>query len=251
MYKSKVKWSFILTLGICIFSCTKEAKEHKEEEKPVVKTEITENKTEIKRDMNAPVKSPEQTEAEEKYKKGKEYEEKLDQIERELYRKENAIIAQFPVDATDADLEQKKARTWEYDDEKKVYTYVIFEEVIKEGDVYHCKQKVKTQNGGMLDYNLKIKKPRFRKYYTVSGIELMSYINIGNINEKIMAQQVHEEIYDLKNDEKKAEMIKLFEEYENTQYPLYYEIIRTDWRTGGKLEAHEQYDMRVLDYVKG
>ncbi|MGF7107517.1 hypothetical protein [Treponema pedis] len=50
MYKSKVKWSFILTLGICIFSCTKEAKEHKEEEKPVVKTEITENKTEVKRE---------------------------------------------------------------------------------------------------------------------------------------------------------------------------------------------------------
>ncbi|UTC76872.1 clustered-type lipoprotein [Treponema sp. OMZ 799] len=254
MQNNKLKLIFILILTAFLFSCSKEVKEPAEEKKSVetkvessAKIELKQNKFLLKPEYNTHVKSPEQLKEEEKYKKSKAYEEKLDQIERELYRKEDAIIVQFPVDATDADLEQKKARTREYDDEKKVYNYVIFEEAIKEDDVYYCKQKVKTQNGGMLDYNLQIKKPRFRKYYAVLGIELMSSINIGNIDEKIIEEQVHEEIYDLKTDEKKDVMIKLFEDYENTQYPLYRKVINLSTEAVG----YKQYDMRILDYVKG
>ncbi|QOW59695.1 hypothetical protein [Treponema pedis] len=50
MQKDKLKLITILILAFFLLSCTKEAKEHKEEEKPVVKTEITENKTEVKRE---------------------------------------------------------------------------------------------------------------------------------------------------------------------------------------------------------
>ena len=79
----------------------------------------------------------------------------------------------------------------------------------------------------------------------------MSSIDIGNIDKKIIEQQLHEEIYDLKTDEKKDEMIKLFEDYENTQYPLFKEVVHTDWDTGVKTKGYKQYDMKILDYVKG
>ena len=55
----------------------------------------------------------------------------------------------------------------------------------------------------------------------------------------------------MENDEKKDEMIKLFEDYENTQYPLYFEVANTDWKTGAKTKGYKQYDMKILDYVKG
>ncbi|XTB05631.1 clustered-type lipoprotein [Treponema denticola] len=251
MKKNKLKLIFILMLAVLLFSCSKEVKEPAEE-KTVAESKPVENKIEEqKSESPAPKKTAEQLEAEEKYKKSKEYEEKLKQLGAELDKKESAIIAQIPIDATDADLEQKEARTWLYDHNKKVYNYTNFEEVIKEGDSYHCKQKVKTQNGRILDYNLQIKKPKFRKYYAVSGIELMSSIDIGNIDKKIIEQQLHEEIYDLKTDEKKDEMIKLFEDYENTQYPLFKEVVHTDWDTGVKTKGYKQYDMKILDYVKG
>ncbi|QOW59697.1 clustered-type lipoprotein [Treponema pedis] len=249
MYKSKLKWSFILTLGISILSCTKEAKEHKEEEKPVVKTEITENKTEIKQDMNAPVKSPEQTEAEEKYKKGKEYEEKLKQLESELDKKENILKHKFPTGITIDELAQQKAPA--------VYSradnleFIHFYEIKKDGELCYCKYKAPTQNGGTLDYQVTYKWDNIEQIYLPLSYDLLSENDMGKIDEELIENQVHGPIYNMENDETKDEMIKLFEEYENTQYPLYYEIIRTDWRTGGKLEAHEQYDMRVLDYVKG
>ena len=249
--KDKLKLIFILILAVLLFSCSKEVKEPAEE-KTVAESKLVENKIEEqKSEPPAPKKTAEQLEAEEKYKKSKAYEEKLKQLGAELDKKESAIIAQIPVAATDADLEQKRAITGLYDHKKKVYNYTNFEEVIKEGDSYHCKQKVKTQNGRILDYNLQIKKPKFRKYYAVSGIELMSSIDIGNIDKKIIEQQLHEEIYDLKTDEKKDEMIKLFEDYENTQYPLFKEVVHTDWDTGVKTKGYKQYDMKILDYVKG
>ena len=241
--KDKLKLIFILILAVLLFSCSKELKEQKPEETKVessAKIERKENEFLSKPEYSAPEKTAEQIELEEKYKKSEAYEESLKQLRTELDKKESAIIAQIPIDATDADLEQKRAITGLYDHKKKVYNYTNFEEVIKEGDSYHCKQKVKTQSGRILDYNLQIKKPKFRKYYAVSGIELMSSIDIGNIDKKIIEQQLHEEIYDLKTDEKKDEMIKLFEDYENTQYPLFKEVVHTDWDTGVKTKGYKQ-----------
>ena len=152
----KLKISLIILAGILLFSCTKEVKEQKPVEAKVessVKIEPKKNEFLSKPEYNTHVKSPEQIkELEEKYKKSKTYEEKLDQLERELYRKEDVIIAQIPVASTDADLEQKRAITGSYDHKKKVYNYTNFEEVIKEGDGYHCKQEGKNskrQNTGL------------------------------------------------------------------------------------------------------
>lgn len=143
----KLKISLVILAGILLFSCSKEIKEQKPEETKVessAKIEPKENEFLSKPEYSAPKKTAEQIELEEKYKKSKEYEEKLKQLGAELDKKESAIIAQIPIDATDADLEQKEARTWLYDHNKKVYNYTNFKEVIKEGDVYYCKQNVKS-----------------------------------------------------------------------------------------------------------
>ncbi|EMB20946.1 treponema denticola clustered lipoprotein [Treponema denticola OTK] len=258
MKKNKLKLIFILILAAFLFSCSKEIKEQKPEETKVessAKIEPKENEFLSKPEYNTHVKSPEQIkELEEKYKKSKTYEESLKQLRTELDKKESAIIAQIPIDATDADLEQKEARTWLYDHKKKVYNYTNFEEVIKEGDGYYCKQKIKSQNGGVLEYHVKFEKDRYthkEDSYTVSAIELSSQIDIGQISEELIENQVHGSLYGMENDEKKDDMIKLFEEYENTQYPLYLEVVNTDWKTGVKTKKYKQYDMRILDYVKG
>ena len=154
---NKLKLIFILILAVILFSCSKEVKEQNSAEAKVessAKIEPKENEFLSKPEYSAPEKTAEQIELEEKYKRSKAYEEKLKQLRTELDKKESAIIAQIPIDATDADLEQKRAITGLYDHKKKVYNYTNFEEVIKEGDSYHCKQKVKTQNGRILDYNL-------------------------------------------------------------------------------------------------
>ena len=250
----KLKISLIILAGILLFSCTKEVKEQKPVEAKVessVKIEPKKNEFLSKPEYNTHVKSPEQIkELEEKYKKSKTYEEKLDQLERELYRKEDVIIAQIPVASTDADLEQKRAITGLYDHKKKVYNYTNFEEVIKEGDVYYCKQKIKSQNGGVLEYHVKFEKDRYthkEDSYTVSAIELSSQIDIGQISEEIIETPVHGKIYDLAHDEKKDDIIKLFEEYENTHYPLYHENIDLS----AKLLKDYQIKLEAVDYVKG
>ena len=133
----KLKISLIILAGILLFSCTKEIKEQKPEETKVessAKIEPKENEFLSKPEYSAPKKTAEQIELEEKYKKSEAYEESLKQLRTELDKKESAIIAQIPVAATDADLEQKRAITGLYDHKKKVYNYTNFEEVIKEGD---------------------------------------------------------------------------------------------------------------------
>lgn len=254
MKKNKLKLIIILILAVLLFSCSKEVKDQKPEETKVessVKIEPKENEFLSKPEYNTHVKSPEQIkELEEKYKKSKTYEEKLKQLGAELDKKESAIIAQIPIDATDADLEQKEARTWLYDHKKKVYNYTNFEEVIKEGDGYYCKQKIKSQNGGVLEYHVKFEKDRYthkEDSYTVSAIELSSQIDIGQISEEIIETPVHGKIYDLAHDEKKDDIIKLFEEYENTHYPLYHENIDLS----AKLLKDYQIKLEAVDYVKG
>ena len=258
MKKNKLKLIIILILAVLLFSCSKEVKEQNSAETKVessAKIEPKENEFLSKPEYNTHVKSPEQIkELEEKYKRSKAYEESLKQLRAELDKKESAIIAQIPVAATDADLEQKRAITGLYDHKKKVYNYTNFEEVIKEGDGYYCKQKIKSQNGGVLEYHVKFEKDRYthkEDSYTVSAIELSSQIDIGQISEELIENQVHGSLYGMENDEKKDDMIKLFEEYENTQYPLYLEVVNTDWKTGVKTKKYKQYDMRILDYVKG
>ena len=250
MQSNKLKLIFILILAVLLFSCSKEVKEPAEE-KTVAESKPVENKIEEqKSEPPAPQKTAEQLEAEEKYKKSKEYEEKLKQLGAELDKKESAIIAQIPVAATDADLEQKRAITGLYDHKKKVYNYTNFKEVIKEGNVYYCKQKIKSQNGGVLEYHVKFEKDRYthkEDSYTVSTIELSSQIDIGQISEEIIETPVHGKIYDLAHDEKKDDIIKLFEEYENTHYPLYHENIDLSEKS---LKDY-QIKLEAVDYVKG
>ncbi|AIN93785.1 clustered-type lipoprotein [Treponema putidum] len=254
MQSNKLKLIFILILAAFIFSCSKDVKEQKPEETKVessVKIEPKENEFLSKPEYNTHVKSPEQIkELEEKYKKSEAYEETLKQLRTELDKKESDIIAQIPIDATVTDLEHKEARTEEYDYKKEIFSYVTFKEVKKDGNIYFCKQKIKSQNGGTLDYYVKFEKNIYYDYYgdyTVSEIELTTPIDIGQIDEKLIKNPVHGSICSLKTDEKKENMVKLFEEYENTHYTLYHENIDLS----AKSLKDYQIKLEAVDYVKG
>lgn len=128
--------------------------------------------------------------------------------------------------------------------------YLNFEDVTKEGDIYFCKQKVKSKNGGMVEYNIRFEKTIANDredFYTASDIELTSPFDIWQIDENIIEKQVHGTLCDLNHDEKKEEMVKLFEEYENTKYPLYAELI--DLSTNAV--KYKQEKLEALEYVKG
>ncbi|UTC63534.1 clustered-type lipoprotein [Treponema sp. OMZ 787] len=215
MQNNKLKLIFILILTAFLFSCSKEVKEP----------------------------------AEEKYKKSKAYEEKLKQLVAELDKKEKILNYKFPTGITIDELIQQKAPVlYSLADNLE---FIHFYEIKKDGDFCYCKYKAPTQNGGMLDYQVTYKWDNPEQIYLPLSYDLLSENNIGKINEEFIENQALGSLYSMKNDEKKHEMIKLFEDYENTQYPLFRKVVHTDWDTGIKTKGYKQYDMRILDYVKG
>ena len=253
MKKNKSKLIFILMLAVLLFSCSKEVKEQKPEETKVessAKIEPKENEFLSKPEYNTHVKSPEQIkELEEKYKESKEYEEKLKQLGAELDKKEKILNYKFPTGITIDELAQQKAPVL-YSPADNL-EFIHFYEVKKDGEFCYCKYKAPTQNGGTLDYQVTYKWYNIEQMYLPLSYDLLSENNMGRINEDLIENQVHGSVYSMENDEKKDEMIKLFEDYENTQYPLFKEVVHTDWDTGVKTKKYKQYDMQILDYVKG
>ena len=251
--KDKLKLVFILILVVLLFSCSKEIKEQKPEETKVessAKIEPKENEFLSKPEYNTHVKSPEQIkELEEKYKESKEYEEKLKQLGAELDKKEKILNYKFPTGITIDELAQQKAPVL-YSPADNL-EFIHFYEVKKDGEFCYCKYKAPTQNGGTLDYQVTYKWYNIEQMYLPLSYDLLSENNMGRINEDLIENQVHGSVYSMENDEKKDEMIKLFEDYENTQYPLFKEVVHTDWDTGVKTKKYKQYDMQILDYVKG
>ncbi|UTC83649.1 clustered-type lipoprotein [Treponema denticola] len=253
MKKDKLKLIFILILAAFLFSCSKEIKEQKPEETKVetsTKIEPKENEFLSKPEYNTHVKSPEQIkELEEKYKKSKAYEESLKQLRTELDKKEKILRYKCPVFMSIDNLAQQKAPALY----SSVYNleFIHFYEIKKEGEFCYCKYKAPTQNGGTLDYQVTYKWYNIEQMYLPLSYDLLSETNMVKINDELIENQVHGSIYSMENDEKKDEMIKLFEDYENTRYPLYFEVVHTDWDTGVKTMGYKQYDMKILDYVKG
>ncbi|MGI5064657.1 clustered-type lipoprotein [Treponema putidum] len=253
MLKDKLKLIFILILAVILFSCSKEVKEQKPEETKVessAKIEPKENEFLSKPEYNTHVKSTEQIkELEEKYKRSKAYEEKLKQLRTELDKKEKILNYKFPTGVTIAELAQKRAPVL-YSPADNL-NFIHFYEIKKDGEFCYCKYKASTQNGGMLDYQVNYKWDNIEQMYLPLSYDLLGENNIGKISEELIENQVHGSLYGMENDEKKDEMIKLFEDYENTRYPLYLEVANTDWKTGVKTKGYKQYDMKILDYVKG
>jgi len=251
--KNKSKLIFILMLAVLLFSCSKEVKEQKLVEAKVessIKIEPKENEFLSKPEYNTHVKSPEQIkELEEKYKRSEAYEEKLKQLGAELDKKEKILNYKFPTGITIDELAQQKAPVL-YSPADNL-EFIHFYEIKKDGEFCYCKYKAPTQNGGTLDYQVTYKWYNIEQMYLPLSYNLLSENNMGRINEELIENQVHGSVYSMENDEKKDEMIKLFEDYENTQYPLFKEVVHTDWDTGVKTIGYKQYDMRILDYVKG
>ncbi len=193
----------------------------------------------------AKTKTPAELAEEIRYKKRDELAEKYDNFEKRT-----------PSYSKLSEIKDKKVQVMYYN--WKFY-YTNLESCEKEGDLYKCKQKIEISPKKVLEYDIIYGTDVIWKYdendaiyycttfekgkddineiFYSPNIFLKSKLNIGKVNKEIIEKQVHGEIYSLKEDPKKEEMVKLFEAYETEKYP--------DKRVG------KYYDFRVLDYVKG
>ncbi len=221
----------IFMLATCIPKTEEKVTQKAEAEKP---TQVAKADAEMQEEKAEPKKTPEELAEEARQKKIEEYEEKLKNLSDELYEKGNAIKKKSPALSPKLELEKGILRSDFYASYDKP-EYIRINNIEKEESFYSCKQKRKIKNDDILEYKIKFKeagKDGERRICYSPNINLITKINIGNVNDKIIEEQVHGEVYDLKKDENSETMIKIFEKYENENYP------------------NEEYDLGVIDYVK-
>ena len=238
MKKNKLKLIIILILAVLLFSCSKEIKEQKPEETKVessAKIEPKENEFLSKPEYNTHVKSTEQIELEEKYKKSEEYkyEQKIKQLRAKVGIKPDFMDTYNPYIVKDIDLiNNKLIIPASYENVQ----YVDVENIEYDGKIYRCTQKVEIKPETFLEYKMTLEYNPHAEVYVVLENELITPINIGKINETTIENQVNGEILTLKDDKDSIQLIKLFEDYEKENYPIFFSNMDK---------------LKVLDYVKG
>ena len=236
--KDKLKFIFILILAVLLFSCTKEVKEQKPVEAKVetsTKIEPKENEFLSKPEYSAPKKTAEQLEAEEKYKKSEEYkyEQKIKQLRAKVGIKPDFMGTYNPYIVKDIDLiNNKLIIPASYENVQ----YVDVENIEYDGKIYRCTQKIEIKPETFLEYKMTLEYNPHAEVYVVLENELITPINIGKINETTIENQVNGEILTLKDDKDSIQLIKLFEDYEKENYPIFFSNMDK---------------LKVLDYVKG
>ena len=234
----KLKISLVILAGILLFSCSKEIKEQKPVEAKVetsTKIEPKENEFLSKPEYSAPKKTAEQLEAEEKYKKSEEYkyEQKIKQLRAKVGIKHDFMDTYNPYIVKDIDLiNNKLIIPASYENVQ----YVDVENIEYDGKIYRCTQKVEIKPETFLEYKMTLEYNPHAEVYVVLENELITPINIGKINETTIENQVNGEILTLKDDKDSIQLIKLFEDYEKENYPIFFSNMDT---------------LQVLDYVQG
>ena len=238
-------FAFLFSLLFLLISCSKPAQESANRETTAQEeTTITlpeQNASESKEagEEKKSEKNEAKIQAEKLCAESDEYKRKLDDLWIELDKKKEHINSTKPGGATVDDLINKRAETFFYDD--KNMTYGNFEGVIKENDDYRCIYIIKPEDTESLLYDILYTK-NINDTYSISDFNLKSNIDIGTVDESIIKKQVHGDVFDVKADKNSAVMIKLFEEYENTNYPIY--------RKRETSPFYKQEQLKVLDYVK-
>ncbi len=240
----------IFMLASCTSKTEEQATQKAETEKPAKVAKADEETQEEKAE---PKKTSEELA---RQKRIKEYTDLLIKMKDEFLEKKKKIEKRTPARATLEELKKRKTKSNYFDN--GVY-YINFESCIRENALYKCKQKVKLDTNNILEYEVVYGKKTFKfdgesadSGYIVeydddkvakslgdfpADIKLISNVNIGKVDKEIIEDQVHGEIYSLKDDPKAKEMIKLFEEYESEKYP--------------SVNSGSYYDFKVLDYIKG
>ncbi|UTY30188.1 clustered-type lipoprotein [Treponema putidum] len=239
MQSNKLKLIFILILAAFIFSCSKDVKEQKPVEAKVessAKIEPKENEFLSKPEYNTHMKSPEQIkELEEKYEKSEEYkyEQKIKQLRAKVGIKPDFMGTYNPYIVKDIDLiNNKLIIPASYENVQ----YVDVENIEYDGKIYRCTQKIEIKPETFLEYKMTLEYNPHAEVYVVLENELITPINIGKINETTIENQVNGEILTLKDDKDSIQLIKLFEDYEKENYPIFFSNMDK---------------LKVLDYVKG
>ncbi len=259
--KPILKSIYIMLAIFMLASCTPKTEEQATQKAKAETTEqvakAKEGKAEAKQEDSGveqqeetPKKTPEELARE---KKIDDYYQKLKTLRNDLEGKEAKITKRTPLTATLAQLKNKIADSMYHNERIKL------EEVVKDEDLYHCKQKVEIDGNKVLEYEV-LYGEKISKIYTdrdqtwaeihyfdpeedkidgvdfVPDIKLISSLNIGKLDKEIMENQVHGEICSLKDDPNGEAMTKLFEAYETEKYPDY--------------DLGSEYGIKVLDYVK-
>ncbi len=238
--KNLLKSIYIILAIFMLANCTP-----KKEEKATQKAESEKSAQVVKADEpkeaeeEEPKKTPEELAEEARQKRIKEYSDLLIKMKDGFLEKKKKIEKRTPTWTPLKDIKNKKAVSM-------YYNYgITLEKVVKNGVLYHCKEKVEVDVNNILEYEVVYGRKRNKsnssekqnKIEFLPDIKLISKVNIGKVDKEIIEEQVHGEIYSLKDDPKAKELIKLFEEYESEKYP--------------SVNSGSYYDFKVLDYIKG
>ena len=274
-------FAFLFSLLFLLISCSKPAQETAnrkttaQEETTITLPEQNASESKEAGEEKKSEKNEAKIQAEKLCAESDEYKRKLDDLWIELDKKRERFYNRRPgwgrykiyKDKDDEPIygwEQTTSCTSYYDTRKDPST--VF-------SIYHCKEKVKV-GADEYEYDITFKafqlgdRPEIlgvgargvlddgrervfplsefeadrEVFYELGEAGLVTPIDIGTVDESIIKEQVHGDVFDLKTDENSTVMIKLFEEYENTNYPIY--------RKRETPPFYQQVKFKVLDYVK-
>lgn len=234
----------ILFIHICI-GCEKKPSD----------TEVQESGAEV-----AKTTTQVNTEQEERIKKAKEYDEYMQQRRAEIAAQEKLFQQNMPNHAISEDLDKGQIRSSYYEkiDGVSVAAPINVTDIVRDERYCTCKFKIKTFGGNELEYKATLKRDPFREefenrevyhekdyyefnpdaYYLVE-MELLTPIETKKITRSENNFLIGE-MNEILDGEEREKLIKLFEQYENENYPYYFKA--NPEKSGGTLT--------VLDFVK-
>ena len=250
--KKILKCAFLLLLFQVLGGC----------EKKDVATEVVESKSEVRTEVtDVEIISSTQ---DERIKKAKEYDEYIKQKQLEIREQEKIHQKNMPYYATSEDLNKNQIRSRYIksyfeklsDGEVAEFSPIPVTDIVRDEIYCTCKFKIKTFAGNELEYKVTLKRDPYREefndrtkhhekdyyefdpdvYYLVE-MELLSDVESPKITNNFLNTQI-KYMSDYEDDDKER-LVKLFEDYENEHYPIFY------GETDVKVSKQQ-----VIDYVK-
>lgn len=249
--KKILKCAFLLLLFQVLGGC----------EKKDVATEVVESKSKVRTEV-ADVESISSTQ-DERIKKAKEYDEYIKQKQLEIREQEKIHQKNMPYYATSEDLNKNQISSRYIksyfeklsDGEVAEFSPIPVTDIVRGERFCTCKFKIKTFGGNELEYKATLKRDPYREefndrtkhhekdyyefdpdaYYLVE-MELLSDIESPKITNNFLNPQI-KYMSDYVDD--KERLVKLFEDYENEHYPIFY----------GEADVKVS-KQQVIDYVK-
>ncbi|AIN93784.1 hypothetical protein [Treponema putidum] len=211
MNRNKLKLLAGLIFLAFLFSCNSE---NTQKQKNFAKNKTTESASKAKVILPELEKTPEQIIEEKKQSEIKIHQEKIDKLIEEIYNKRESIWPNRNVNI----FSNIKIEDNFFD--KAGIVNITFDEEKREGEIYYKKKDTK-----ILEYKITYKEDQAGHAYYVSEIELISQVNIGNVDKEIIEKQIIGNLTDIYS---YGSIADYFVEYEAENHPLEYDDL---WST--------------------